>query len=186
MKRRTFLTIPLVASALLTEAQKPTVDRPKKGFKVDKGKGRNIENLKVLSSTFDCKVSGKDTNGQLCIFDTIRDKGFGGPPLHLHHKQDEWFYVIKGEFKVQVGDEVLILKEGDSAFAPRKVPHAFAKTSEGVAQMMVLFQPAGKMEDFFIERASLENETDLVKKEAALKTLWDRHGMKVVGQPLKI
>ena len=186
MKRRTFLAIPLVASALLTDAQKTPVNRPRKGFKVDKGKGRNVEKLKVLGSTFDCKVSSKDTNGQLCIFDTIRDKGFGGPPLHLHHKQDEWFYVIKGEFKVQVGDEVLILKEGDSAFAPRKVPHTVAKTSEGVAQMMVIFQPAGKMEDFFIERASLENETDLVKKTAALKTLWSRHGMELVNEPKKV
>jgi mannose-6-phosphate isomerase-like protein (cupin superfamily) len=184
MKRRAFLTIPLVASALLTEGQASTNDRPKKGFKVDKGKGRNIEGLKVFGSTFDCKVSTKDTNGQLCIFDTVR-AGQGGPPLHLHHKQDEWFYVIKGEFKVQVGDDILALKEGDSAFAPRKVPHSFAKTSEGVGQLMVLFQPAGKMEEFFIERANLENETDPEKKEVALKTLWDRHGMKVVGPPIK-
>lgn len=120
------------------------------------------------------------------FFDTVRENGFGGPPLHLHHKQDEWFFVIRGEFKVQVGDEVLILKEGDSAFAPRKVPHTFSKTSEGVGQMMVLFQPAGKMEDFFIERASLEIETDLSKKEAALKTLWNRHGKELVDQPKKI
>jgi glyoxylate utilization-related uncharacterized protein len=94
--------------------------------------------------------------------------------------------VIKGEFKVQVGDEVLILKEGDSAFAPRKIPHTFAKTSEGVGQMMIMFQPAGKMEEFFIERVSLESEKDPAKKEAALKTLWDRHGMKVVNEPKKI
>ncbi len=186
MKRRTFFAIPFVASALLTEAQIASPNKPKRAFKVDKGKGRNVENLRVLGSTFDCKVSGKDTNGQLCIFDTVRENGFGGPPLHLHHKQDEWFFVIRGEFKVQVGDEVLILKEGDSAFAPRKVPHTFSKTSEGVGQMMVLFQPAGKMEDFFIERASLENETDLSKKEAALKTLWNRHGMELVDQPKKI
>lgn len=185
MKRRTFLTIPLVTSALLTEAQQSTNDRPKEGFKVEKNKGRNVEQMKVLGSTFDCKVSGKDTNGQLCIFDTIRE-GQTSPPLHLHHKQDEWFYVIKGEFKVQVGDEVLILKEGDSAFAPRKVPHTFAKTSEGVGQMMIIFQPAGKMEDFFIERVNLESEKDPVKKEAALKTLWERHGMKVVNEPKKI
>jgi quercetin dioxygenase-like cupin family protein len=37
--------------------------------------------------------------------------------------------LLKGDFKVQLGEEVLILKEGDSAFAPRKVPHTFSKTS---------------------------------------------------------
>ena len=185
MKRSTFLTIPLVASALLTEAQKPTNEGPKKGFKVDKGKGRNIEGLKAFGNIFDCKISAKDTDGQLCIFDTIRENK-GGPPLHFHYKQDEWFYVIKGEFKVQVGEEMFILKEGDSAFAPRKTPHSFAKTSEGIGQLVVLFQPAGKMEEFFIERVNLENETDPAKKEAALTTLWDRHGMKLVGPPINI
>ena len=185
MKRRSFLTVPFVASALLAEAQTLTDDRPKKGFKVDKGKGRNIEGLKVLGITFDCKITSKDTNGELCIFDTIRESK-EGPPLHLHYKQDEWFYVIKGEFKVQVGEEIFILKEGDSAFGPRKTPHSFAKTSEGIGQLMVLFQPAGTMEEFFIERANLENETDPAKKEAALKTLWDRHGQKVVGPPIKV
>jgi hypothetical protein len=96
MKRRTFLTIPFIASALMAEAQKANNSVKKKGLIVEKGRGRNIENLKVLGSTFYCKVSGKDTNGQFCIFDTIRDQGFGGPPLNLHHKQNECFYVIKG------------------------------------------------------------------------------------------
>lgn len=179
------MTVPFIATALIADAKIEINDKPKKGFKVDKGKGRNIEALTVLGSTFDCKVSAKDTSGQLCIFDTIRT-GEGGPPLHYHHKQDEWFYVIKGEFKVQVGEDILFLKEGDSAFAPRKIPHAFAKVGNGIGQLMVLFQPAGKMEDFFLERASLETETNLEKKEAALKTLWSRHGMKVVGKPIKI
>jgi len=43
----------------------------------------------------------------------------------------------------------LLLKAGDSAFAPRKIPHAFAKINEGEGQILVLFQPAGSMEDFF-------------------------------------
>jgi mannose-6-phosphate isomerase-like protein (cupin superfamily) len=185
MKRRTFLTIPFVGTALMANATNNLNTQPTKPFKVDKGKGRGVEQTKVLGSTFDCKVSGKDTNGALCIFDTIRE-GQGGPPLHLHDEQDEWFYVIKGTFKVQVGEDVMVLNEGDSAFAPRKLPHTFAKTSKGVAQMMIIFQPAGKMEDFFIERASLENEKDLIKKEAALKTLWKRHGMQLVNEPKKI
>jgi quercetin dioxygenase-like cupin family protein len=106
--------------------------------------------------------------------------------LHFHQEQDEWFYIIKGEFKIQIGDEIFNLKEGDSAFGPRKVPHTFAKISEGEGQMMVLFQPAGTMEEFFIERVKLENEIDKEKKDANLKNLWDRHGMKIVGPAMKI
>jgi mannose-6-phosphate isomerase-like protein (cupin superfamily) len=185
MRRRYFLGLPLVAGALVAEAGAKRNENPGKGFKVERNKGRGIQGLKVLGNTFDCKVSGEDTDGQLCIFDTTRD-GQGGPPLHLHHEQDEWFYVIKGEFKVQVGDEQFLLKEGDSAFAPRKIPHSFVKISEGMAQMMVMFQPAGQMESFFKERSALDTETDPVKKEARLKSLWDRYGMQVVGPPMKI
>jgi mannose-6-phosphate isomerase-like protein (cupin superfamily) len=185
MKRRTFLTVPLVASALVSAAQKQQDGRPKKGFKVEKGKGRTLKGVEINYGSFDCKVSGKDTDGQLCIFDTMR-KSQTGPPLHYHHQQDEWFYVIKGEFKVQIGDETFILKEGDSAFAPRKVPHAFIKTCKEDAQLMVLFQPAGTMEDFFKDRALVDKETDAAKKELALKGLWDKHGMKVVGPALSL
>ncbi|TMI77795.1 MAG: cupin domain-containing protein, partial [Bacteroidetes bacterium] len=70
----------------------------------------------------------------------------GGPAFHLHYRQDEWFYVIKGDFIVRVADDTFTLKPGDSAFAPRTIPHAFAKTSDGEGQMLVLFQPAGMME----------------------------------------
>ena len=185
MKRRVFLAAPLAASSLLTAAQELVRDEPRKAFKVPKGKARLGERLHILGGTFDCKVSAKDTNGQLCIFDTLRTNP-GGPPLHFHEDQDEWFYVVRGEFKIQVGAEVFQLKEGDSAFGPRKIPHSFAKTSEGEAQLMVMFQPAGTMEAFFQQREALERETDPAKKEAGLKVLWDQHGMKVVGPPIKI
>lgn len=187
-RRDWLLQIPLAAAGTvlpgIASAGEQT-DRPKKGFKVEKGKSRNPEGIEIGYGSFDCKVSAKDTNGQLCIFDTIR-RAQTGPPLHLHHKQDEWFYVIKGEFKIQVGEETFTLKEGDSAFAPRKVPHTFIKTSGGEAQLMVMFQPAGSMEQFFKERALADKETDLQKREQQLQSLWDRHGMKVVGKPLTL
>jgi quercetin dioxygenase-like cupin family protein len=183
MKRRLFLQLPLVASAIIADAKNSTGDTPKKGFKVEAGKDRYQEELMIMGGQFDCKVSGKDTNGQLSIYDTIRQEK-GGPALHLHHKQDEWFYVTKGEFTVKVGDDTFNLKAGDTAFAPRKVPHAFAKTNEGEAQMLIVFQPAGSMEDFFKQVSKFG--THIPKdQEQALKDLWKTHGMEVVGPPLK-
>jgi oxalate decarboxylase/phosphoglucose isomerase-like protein (cupin superfamily) len=120
----------------------------------------------------------------LCIYDTIRESK-GGPAFHYHYSQDEWFYVIRGEFIVRVGDDTLKLKPGDSAFAPRKVPHTFAMTSEGEGQMLVLFQPAGSMEDFFLQMSKLGKEIPN-NKEAELKRLFEEHGMKVVGPPLTV
>src|SRR3982751_5991120 len=154
MKRRLFLQFPLLASVLAANANTSSNERPLKGFKVAANKDRYQEDLLIMGGKFDLKVSTKDTDGDLLIYDTVRHEK-GGPAVHLHHNQDEWFYVLKGEFIVKVGDESFKLSPGDSAFAPRTIPHAFAMTSEGEGQMLVLFQPAGSMEDFFHEMSKL-------------------------------
>lgn len=154
-----------------------------KGVRVGAQRDRFGEELMIMGGKFDLKVSARDTGGDLCIYDTVRGSK-GGPAMHRHHFQDEWFYVLRGEFVVQVGEETLALHPGDSAFAPRKIPHAFAMTSEGEGQMLVLFQPAGTMEDFFVQMSKLGKEIpkDMEKR---LKQLWADHGMEIVGPPLK-
>lgn len=187
MNRRLFCQVPLVASALITEsvAAKPRQDpRATKGFKVDGDKSRFQEDLLLMGGQFRLKVSAKDTGGQVCIYDTFRDEK-GGPGLHKHFQQDEWFYVLAGEFVVKVGDDLLHLKPGDSAFAPRQIPHTFSKISDGAGHMMILFQPAGTMEDFFQGMSKLG--TSIPKgQEAALKSLFHTHGMELLGPPLQV
>ena len=131
-----------------------------------------------MGGRFHLKVSGRDTGGDLCIYDTVRESK-GGPALHLHHFQDEWFYVIRGEFIVRVGGDTMSLRPGDSAFAPRTIPHAFAKISDGEGQMLVLFQPAGSMEDFFMQMKKIGRDVP-TKQEGVPKELWAQHGMEVV------
>lgn len=183
MKRRHFLQFPLIATLAAGATPKADAATPGKGFKVEKGKDRFNEELQIMGGQFHCKVSAADTDGRLCIFDTYRDEK-GGPAYHLHHEQDEWFYVIKGEFVVKVGDDTFTLQAGDSAFAPRKIPHAFAKVNDGVGQMMVMFQPAGTMEDFFKQMSKLGKNIPK-DQETKLRELWATHGMEIVGPPLK-
>lgn len=183
MKRRLFLQFPLIASALVAEAKGFAEDRPNKGFKIEANKDRYQEELLIMGGSFSCKVSSADTGGDLLIYDTIRHEK-GGPAFHVHHSQDEWFYVVKGEFIVKVADETFSLKPGDSAFAPRTIPHGFAKVSDGEGQMLVLFQPAGLMEDFFKEMSKLGPSVPK-NQEQTLKELWRKHGMEIVGPPLK-
>jgi len=184
MHRRLFLQFPLVATALVAQAHDSTSDQPlKKGFKVEGHKDRYQEELHIMGGQFDCKISTKDTNGEWLLYDTYRDEK-GGPGLHYHYDQDEWFYVVSGEFIIKVGDDTFNLKPGDSAFAPRRIPHAFAKISDGPAQMLVAFQPAGKMEDFFKEMAKLG--PGIPQGHETLKKLFHDHGMELVGPPLTI
>ena len=149
-----------------------------KPFKVDAGKDRFNDDFLYRGNHFFLKVSGKDSEGQLCIYDTSRVKK-GGPRLHLHYSQDEWFFVLKGEFKFQVGDATFDLKEGDSLFGPRQIPHAFAMTSEGEGRLMLTYQPAGTIEDFFKEARSMTSPT-----EEQSKALFGRHGMELLGSPI--
>lgn len=187
MKRRQFLRFPALALALTSIARgaaspAASQERASRGFRVGSRADRDDAAMAIMGGRFDLKVSGKDTGGDLCIYDTVRSSK-GGPPLHRHYQQDEWFYIIRGEFLVQVGDDKLTLGPGDSAFAPRKIPHAFAMTSEGEGQMLVLFQPAGSMEDFFSQMSRLGIEVSTGQQLP--RSVWEDHGMELLGPPLK-
>jgi mannose-6-phosphate isomerase-like protein (cupin superfamily) len=123
------------------------------------------------------KTSTADTSGNLFVIEHSNLKP-GGPPLHFHLMQEEWFYVMEGEVLFQVGEKRLQLKAGDSVLAPRKVPHAFTAVGAKPAKMLIAFSPAGKMEQFFIDAA---------KQEGALQdaAFFAKYDMKMVGQPIK-
>jgi quercetin dioxygenase-like cupin family protein len=187
MKRRRFLKSPSADAASaapvrFAEGNEPSRDRAGQGFMVAAQKDRYSQELLIMGGPLHLKISGRDTNGALCVYDTTRSSK-GGPALHRHQDQDEWFYVIRGEFKVRVGDETFDLHPGDSAFAPRKVPHAYAMISEGEGQILLLYQPAGSMEDFFLQLRNMGKETPGIQ-QAALKRLFEEHGMEVMGPPL--
>ena len=97
-----------------------SIDSEVAPFVVRHDEDRFLAPVSFLNGRFDCKVSARDTDGDLCIYDTIRSKP-GGPPLHYHESQDEWFFVREGEFLFRVGEATFRLKAGDSIFAPRKV-----------------------------------------------------------------
>lgn len=182
MKRNTFLKLSIgVIPAFNTNDKVSIADRLKKGFKVDSGKDRFDKSISLLEGdTFYTKVSSKDTNGDMYLFESTRLKK-GGPSLHFHYDQDEIWYILSGEFLIKIGEETFTAKAGDSVFGPRGVPHAFSKTSEGEAKMLMAFQPAGKMEAFFnaVSEGKLakmsEKEQDDFRKE---------HGFERVGPPI--
>lgn len=178
MKRSNFIWMALLASPIASFARKISSFKFLKPFKVDAGKDRFNEDFVYLGNHFLLKVSAKDTDGGLCIYDTTRVKK-GGPRLHLHYSQDEWFFVLKGAFTFKVGEETFYLKEGDTLFGPRGIPHAFALTSEGEGRLLITFQPAGSMEEFFKEARAIPNPTEEQSKE-----LFKRHGMELLGSPL--
>ena len=129
----------------------------------------------------DLKVVGGQTNGGLLVLEQIDDRK-GGPPRHVHLSQDEWFYVIQGNYVVEVGEARFELGPGDSVLAPRGVPHVWAHVGEGTGRMLVEFHPAGLMEAFFVQATQLSG----VSPGPAMAHLFSDHGMHLVGPPLKV
>lgn len=187
MQRNSFIaaltaltTVPLISFSSLENNTKRKV----KGFKVEAGEGRihgHITLKGVNSNILDVKVSGSDTHRDLAIFEQTSLTPGKGTPLHVHYFQDEIFYVSEGGYFFKVGEETYGLTVGDSIFLPRKVPHAWTQISER-GKMLVIFQPAGKMEKFFVALSQLDHEPS--SKEIAM--LFEANEMKIIGPPLKI
>ncbi|HKO79235.1 MAG TPA: cupin domain-containing protein [Chitinophagaceae bacterium] len=172
----TFLTAPFYVTA-----RPGSRTRDDKGFKVDAGKDRFDKSISPFEGdAFYTKVSTKDTDGDMYIFESTRIKE-GGPVLHIHYETDEWWYVLQGEFLIKVGDKLYNAKAGDLVFGPRMVPHTFAKVGQGEAKVMICHQPAGKMEEYFkklsegVAKNMSEEERNNMRKE---------HGVEKVGPPL--
>jgi quercetin dioxygenase-like cupin family protein len=188
MKRRAFLAASLAAVpvAVVAAGDDPTPSKdeakPLKAVKVEAGADRNGKAVKFENGGhLEFQVSAADTGGAMsvCIALTPADSR---PPRHFHHEQDEWFYVVGGEYDFEVGDDKFHLKAGDSLLAPRKVPHAWACVSEQPGTLMAVFQPAGKMEAFFQELPKYVGKVRASREEMA--KLHADHGMTVTGPPL--
>jgi mannose-6-phosphate isomerase-like protein (cupin superfamily) len=155
----------------------------RKGVHVAAGRDRhqNDEALIWGLIPLSIKLSAEDTGGELLVFMHPR-MGKGGPPRHVHHAQDEWFYVVAGEFALEVGDQKFRLRPGDSAFAPRQVPHAWACVSDSPGTLITTVSPAGTFETFIRETTlhpTLPSEQEIAATFAA-------HDMTVLGPPLMV
>ena len=84
------------------------------GLRLQSGPGRDLI----------FKVTGEDTGGAFDYF-IVQVAPHGGPPLHVHHHQEETIHVLKGRYKVRIGDETFYCDPGGFAYLPSKVPHAF-------------------------------------------------------------
>lgn len=187
MNRNSFLKASLAIGAFLAGpfvaiAKIKSKKRVDKAIKVDAGKDRFDKPMSVFQGdTFYTKVSTTDTDGDVYVFESKRVKE-GGPSLHLHYEQDEFWYVIKGEFLFKVGEETFTAKAGDTVFGPRQVPHAFAKVGKGEAKLLMFYQPAGKMEQMFKDMS--EGATKNITTDEDKNKFFEKYGLKRVGPPL--
>ena len=157
------------------------------GFSVAAGEDRFGEHIKLGGpdgEPIDCKLSAKDTDGAMCVFEF---NCHSGGPKHLHYDQDEWIYVIAGEFEFHVGKkQQLRVRPGECVFIPRKIGHVWACVSGSPGKIINVYQPAGKMEAFFREIGKYDGKPAVHEALGVegLHRLFDAHGMDLLGPPL--
>jgi mannose-6-phosphate isomerase-like protein (cupin superfamily) len=87
-------------------------------------------------------TTGKETNGKYCIIE-LYATAQGSPPWHVHHNEDEGFFIIDGAFTFSVGNTSLKAKSGDYLMAPKGIPHTYSVDSPGHARLLMICSPAG-------------------------------------------
>ena len=87
------------------------------------------------------KASSETTGGRVAVIELLAPQG-AGSPLHIHHNEDEWFYVTEGELMFWVGGQTIKAPAGSFVYGPRDIPHTFAVTSPQ-ARFILVSEPAG-------------------------------------------
>ena len=107
--------------------------------------GRTIA---VVGDVYRFLATGDDTNGKYAQWEAIVPPG-GGPPPHVHSREEEGFYILEGEITFQIGDERVVATAGMFANMPVGTPHSFKNESNRPVKMLISVAPAGLEQMFF-------------------------------------
>lgn len=149
----------------------PTVVSAGEGLRLRSGPGRDLI----------FKVTGDQTRGLLDYF-IVEVAPHGGPPLHVHHKQEEAIHVVKGRFKVRIGEDEFELEDGGFAYLPSGEPHAFLNLTDEPAELIVVYTPGGGHR-FYEELGPATRAANPDRAEIA--AIFERHGMSLLGPQLQ-
>jgi quercetin dioxygenase-like cupin family protein len=140
------------------------------GLRLQSGPGRDLI----------FKVTGDDTGGAFDYF-IVEVAPRGGPPLHVHHKQEETIHVLKGRFKIRIGEDTFVCEEGGFAYLPSGVPHAFLNLTDEPGEVTVVYTPGGGHRFYEELGPAIRGGTS---DRAAIATIFEKHGMTLLGPPL--
>jgi quercetin dioxygenase-like cupin family protein len=109
------------------------------------GEGRTVA---VVGDVYRFLAVGDDTDGQYALWETIVPPG-GGPPPHVHSREEEGFYVLDGEITFLVRDRRIVANAGTFANMPVGTLHSFKNETDRPARMLISVAPAGLERMFF-------------------------------------
>jgi mannose-6-phosphate isomerase-like protein (cupin superfamily) len=147
-------------------------------FIVERGDGRPIH---VLGDDVIIKVSSRDTGGAFTMFEG-QVRPLSGPPLHIHHDQDECWRILEGEFLFVVDGKEIHAGPGDTVFAPRGSRHTFQNIGSAPGRVVTTVVPGGL--DVFFEELEQIAPRGTAPDSEKLTPLFRSHKLELVGPPL--
>jgi mannose-6-phosphate isomerase-like protein (cupin superfamily) len=150
---------------------------------VPAGEGEAVwftNNLMVLKATV------ASTGGAYGLIESLAPAG-SGPPLHVHHHEDEAFWVLEGHLTVRCGERVFAAGPGSYTFLPRDIPHTFAVEGSSPARILSISSPAG-LEQYFVTAGRPAESLGLPPAApvdvALLKRVGKDFGIEIIGPPM--
>jgi len=143
--------------------------------------GRTPAPLNVVGEETLVKVGPADSDGQLAAFHLVAPP-MSGPPLHVHTREDEWFYVLEGEIVFLIDGERTTVGPGGSVWLRRGVPHAYQNFTDRDARLLIVTTP-GDFCNFFIEVSAAAPPGGMPEPEV-FKAIDARYGITTLGPPM--
>ncbi len=144
------------------------------------------EHLWFFGGLTTIKADGSATGGRVMVTEQLAPRG-SGSPLHVHHNEDEWFYVLEGELTIWVAGQTIVAAAGAFVFGPRDVPHTFVVSSEQ-ARFLLVTEPAG-LEGFIRALAEPAAAPEIPPAPTAPPDMEPvlraaaEHGLEILGPP---
>lgn len=139
------------------------------------GEGKAVS---VLGDKYTFKAASHVTGGAYALWELDTPAAAGGPPPHIHEREDEAFYVLEGEMTFQVGERTVHGTAGTFVFAPRGIAHKFSNLSSKPAKALVIVSPGG-FEKALEELAEFAACGDQPPDMAKLHAVADKFGLKI-------
>ena len=144
---------------------------------LEPGEGKAIS---IPGTPMTHKIVSEDTGGAYSVIEVTLDGE--GPPPHIHHGEDELFYVLEGEASIQVGERTVTAGEGSLVFGPKDVKHSFAKAGTEPAKLLVIFSPAG-LEKLFQEVVAPPEPKTKPEYIGKIKALAGKYNLELLPPP---
>jgi mannose-6-phosphate isomerase-like protein (cupin superfamily) len=126
-------------------------------------------------------TSTENTHGSLTVIELVISPK-NGPALHTHHREDEVWFVLEGDFRFKAGEEMFWVSEGGLAFGPRGTPHSFQNVGDAPARLLVMTAPSGAERLFEDYADLLPGPVDSQTLAAVARANW----VEFVGPQLKV